>query len=184
MKKKIVIILFFLVIGNIDINAQTNLKDNDAFCDQYSKIVELISNDSIARIEFPFKNFAFQIDSKLSFGIGFPFMTRFYIAETLGIDPKNLDLKDSVVIKLWIETEKEDYNKRKIFENSLCLTEIQGKESDYNVYLSFSRKSDKVVFVNASRIYKYPRHTNGIFYLFFFNENNNIDKIYRDNWIE
>src|ERR1035437_417650 len=136
MNEKIVLILFFLVIGNIGLNAQTNLKDNAAFCEQYSKIIELISTDSTARIEFPVKKFVFQIDGKLSFGIGSPFMTRFYVAKTLGIDPKDLYTKDSVVTLLWIETLKEESSNSKLFENSLCLKELQRKEKDFNVYLS------------------------------------------------
>jgi hypothetical protein len=184
MNPKTLCIIIYIIFETFGLKAQTDLKDNHLYCEQYSTIIDLISNDSIAKIEFPFKKFVFQIDDRISYGIGSPFMTRFYVGEILGISIEDLNLKDSVIAKLWAEVEKEDYSKTDLSELSLCLSKLQTKNRGFNIYLSFARKSDRIVFVNSSRIYNHSRHTNGVFYLFFFDDKNILHKVYRNTWIE
>jgi len=47
----------------VSVKAQTNLADNDQFCNQYLKIINFIKSDSCAKKEFPIKKFKIQIDS-------------------------------------------------------------------------------------------------------------------------
>jgi hypothetical protein len=182
MKKQLLFLIIFLVSKGIC--AQTNLKDNDIFCNQYSKILEFISNDSSAKKEFPFKPLIFQLDNKVRYGIGGPIMNKFYVAQTLGIETANLSLKDSTVIALFTKLEIEESYNINMMETSKCLSELQDQDLHYNVRLRFERKNEKVVFVDSSRIYDHQRHSNGIFYLFFFDNENNIVKAYSEDWIE
>jgi hypothetical protein len=164
--------------------AQTVLDDNSNFCDQYSKIINFINKDSCAKKKFPVRKFKIHIDSTVGYGIGCPFMNNFYLSETLHLNLTNLSINDSLLRIEWEKLNQEEYRNSNLKVASSCLKQANRKKKNNNINLRFARKNENVVFVNASRIYKHDRDTNGIFYLFFFDEKNNIKRVYRDNWIE
>jgi hypothetical protein len=110
--------LSFLLLSE-GLIAQINLKDNELFCEQYSKIIDFISVDTSAKEEFPFKKLNFQIDNIIGYGIGAPFMTKYYIFQTLGIETNKLDSKDSTITEIWKNLEKEEYENTRIKEQSI-----------------------------------------------------------------
>lgn len=182
MKTKFLLVL--IIILTVSVKAQRNIADNGQFCDQYSKIINFFKNDSCAKKEFPIKKFKIQIDSTVGYGIGFPIMAMFYISEQLQVNLINFNDKDSISKSMWEKLGNEEYENRNVKVTSICLKFANCKEKNKNINLGFARKNEFVVFVNASRIYNYARHTNGIFYLFFFDEKNNIKHVYQKNWIE
>lgn len=172
--------IIFLIITSLG-RAQIKLTDNEIFCNQYVRIINLVINDDYCKDKLGLKHLKVNVNSEVRYGIGSPFMTRFYVANQLGVDIEDLNLRDSIYIRLASKVEQEENENISLKDSSVCLRNFQFKNP--NVLLRFARKSDKIVFINVIRLFDDPRHSQGVFYLVYFTVENEISKIFRNPWI-
>jgi hypothetical protein len=107
-----------------------------------------------------------------------------FIFETTVVLPDNVKANDTNCNNLYNETLRDEIEKPRNTSSSKCLKDLQRRRIKYNIEICFYRKSDQVIFVYTRRLHNHPSFSNGIVYLFFFDENNNIRKVYRSIWIE
>jgi len=180
MKQLLIAILFFFC--SCSVRAQVALADNEKYCTQYKAVITFIEKDSLATKIFDSNLPKFKINNTVNYGVGGQVMISDYIKGMLNID--RIISGDSVVNALWAKTSKEEKEFNKLSYNSNCLKGIIPYEQNPNIEIKFSRKSDNIVFVDASIIKQRSSYGKGMLYLFFFSNDGQIERTFKRDFIE
>ena len=179
--KHILIVILFCGCS-LSLLSQVDLADNEKYCSQYKTVIEFITKDSLARKVFDSNLIKLKINNTINYGIGAQVMISYYIKGTLNID--QISSSDSAVKTIWIKTSKEEKEFSQLTYNSNCLKEIIPFEQNPSIEIKLSRKSYSIVFVEASIIKNKPSYGKGVFYLFFFSNEGQINSIFKKDFIE
>lgn len=153
-------------------------------CFQYGKVLNYLKQDSIFQSYYSKVKLKFKICEEVGEGGVSPAMTRAYVAGKLGYDDEVsfYRLDSSLVYPMARKIEKEErLDTNKYILN--CLSEIKVKRNP-KIKVDFYRKDPDVILVHTERIYKKARHTYGMIHLFFFDDEDNIQKVFDVTWIE
>ena len=118
MKLAFLIIALFFTCYSI---GQGLLTDNNIYCSQYAEILKYIQTDSTANSKFPFHKFKYKIDTNIGYGIGNPFMIKYYVSYLLNIKDNQLNYQDSLTKKYFLETENEENQMANYSYNSISM---------------------------------------------------------------
>jgi hypothetical protein len=180
MKQILISILFCFY--SYSIRAQIALADNEKYCTQYRDIIAFIAKDSLASKLFDNISLKFKINNTVNYGVGGQVMISDYLKGILNID--KIIPGDSAVKVLWANTFNEEIEFNKLSIHSKCLEGIIPYEQNPNIEIEFSRKSDTIVFVEASIIKQKPSYGKGMMYLFFFSNDDQIKRVFKKDFIE
>jgi len=153
-------------------------------CEQFSKVIDYFETDTTFKEYYKNVKLKFHIGGKFDSGGIYPFMLHKYLVGKLGLeDEEQLYNQDtSIIYPMYRQLLREDYaDTTEYYLN--CLTDL-GTKRKANIFVNFYRKDKNVLTVYTGMIFKKPRHTFGMIHLFFFNENNDIEKVFETTWIE
>lgn len=175
MKKLIYIVILLIPISIL------GQSDN---CDQYERVINYFKTDTTFNSYFNGIKLKFRIKEKVGSGGVYPFMTYEYVAGELGLDDKKsvFSQDTSTLHSMARKIEQEEYSDTTEFLLT-CLSEYSVKRNA-KIYVNFYRKDNDVLVVYTGRLYKKPRHTYGMIHLFFFDEKDNIRKVFETDWVE
>jgi len=153
-------------------------------CGQYKKVINYFESDTTFSSYFDKVKLKFKVRENIGSGGIYPFMTYDYIAGKLGLNDKKLIFaQDTAIIQpMARQLEKEEYSDTTEYVMN-CLPDLRTKRNA-KIYVNFYRKDKNVLSVYTGRIYRKPRHTYGMMHLFFFNNNNEIKRVFESTWIE
>src|SRR5690606_28277248 len=76
-----------------------------------------------------------------------------------------------------------EIDKKEISFTLDCLNALN-KSRNPNISVKFGYKEENVLLVETGRIFIEPKHSFGLTHLFFFNDQNEIERVFYSNWIE
>ena len=175
MKKYIISISLFLLIFPLRTIGQENIE-----CEQFNKAFEYIEA-SFQQKETNYKKL--QIDTIVQQWSGIPLMIPEYYAYKMGIRKTEFQKLDTATRNEIFRKNQEDLMRIHSSYSIACFNSVQYKRPNHR--LSFIRISDESIGVWIVRIKKNrKKHTNGKYFIFIFNNKNQIEKVIETTWTE
>ena len=162
---------------NIENDTIVETYPSDLVCSQLNRALEYLHDNKIFSEKF-------KMDYKIRGGWGYEYLLNEYLSYKLNVPEKEVWSTDKEVLLEAMKHLKENvpYEDTLMFINHCDIIHKTKKKSKWKILIS---KTDKESILIQFTYKKRPNlHGNGLIYLFFFNENNEVDKYYETSWIE